>query len=252
MPSNTASFREPDDPAADPPAISAFGQFRPIRKLQGGHRNIVWLVEGSNGVFVAKSTRRTEAQLRWLSEPQAAARRAGFIVPPLIQAGNGRLAPQGWTLEPYLAGGGATAADMAGLLPALHAFHEAVKTLPQRPGFAALADLLIERHSGDIDLETLPPDLTMQLRRAWADVATEPQTVIHGDIGPQNSLITASGPALIDWDEARRDHAFLDQTALAELTRAQARAHQALEIASCWHLEPDHARALLARFSPFG
>lgn len=117
MPSNMASFRAPGVPAADGPGLSAFGSYRPIRPLAGGHRNAVWLVEGDAGILVAKSTRRSEEQLRWLSAPQAAARRAGFVVPALFASADGRLAPAGWTLEPFLPGPMADTADLARLAP---------------------------------------------------------------------------------------------------------------------------------------
>jgi hypothetical protein len=41
---------------------------------------------------------------------------------------------------------------------------------------------------------------------------------------------------------------FLDLRAAQDSTPDQNRAHLALEIACCWHLEPDHARRLLTRF----
>ena len=57
------------------PDLSGFGSFAVLRPLTGGHRAQVWLVGRGGDLFVAKSTRRTEDQLRWLAPLQAAARR---------------------------------------------------------------------------------------------------------------------------------------------------------------------------------
>ena len=249
MPSNTASFREPAGPTADRPDLSAFGTYFPLRPLAGGHRNAVWLTEGKDGLFVAKSTRRSEDQLRWLAAPQLAARRAGFVVPEMLSTWDGRFAPAQWTLEPFLPGPCAEQADLARLAPQIARFHAQTATLPQRPGFASLHDLAHKTRSGDLDLEVLPTDLCVALRSAWADVNDAPLCGIHGDIGRANIVMTDKGPALLDWDEARQDCAFLDGAAMTTLPPAQARAHLALEIASCWQPEPEHAQTLLRAFS---
>jgi Ser/Thr protein kinase RdoA (MazF antagonist) len=197
---------------------------------------------------VAKSTRRTEAQLRWLAPLHAAARAAGFQVPALHTAPSGQLSHHGWTLEPWVEGPAAHPADMRALAPHIRAFHSLCPPLPQRPGFASLPNLLTQTRSGDTDLAALPAEVLAHLRSTWAAVAHVPAQAIHGDLGPGNLILTVSGPCLIDWDEARVDLPFLDLIhATDQPTEAQA-AHLALEIASCWQAEPDHARDLLAAF----
>lgn len=230
-------------PTAAPPA-AALG-LRTRHRLTGGHRNTVWLCDGPNGALVAKPTRRTEAQLRWLAPLQAAARAAGFQVPALHPAPTGQLSHHGWTLEPWVEGSAARPADMHALAPQIRAFHTLCPPLPQRPGFVALPDLLTQTRSGDTDLTALPPQVLAHLRSAWAVVAHMPAQTIHGDLGPGNLILTASGPCLIDWDEARVDLPFLDLIHAADLPPAAQAAHCALEIASCWQAEPDHARSLL-------
>ncbi|MDR7125398.1 aminoglycoside phosphotransferase family protein [Pseudotabrizicola sp. 4114] len=233
-------------PEPAPPA--ALG-LHPRRRLTGGHRNTVWLCDGPDGPVVAKSTRRTEAQLHWLAPLHTAARTAGFLVPTLQQSPSGQLSHHGWTIEPWVQGRAAQAPDMAALVPRLRAFHAACPGLPQRPGFCSLPELITRTHSGDIDLTTLPADILPPLRNAWAAVADSPAQPIHGDFGPANVILTDHGPCLIDWDESRVDLPALDLIHAAPQPPEINRAHLALEIASCWHSEPDHARNLLVRFS---
>jgi aminoglycoside phosphotransferase (APT) family kinase protein len=231
--------------AATPSPPAALG-LHPRHRLTGGHRNTVWLCDGPDGVVVAKSTRRTEAQLRWLAPLHTAARAAGFLVPALHSSTSGQLLQHGWTLEDWVEGTFARPSDMPALAARLRAFHALCPSLPQRPGFATLADLMTLTRGGDIDLTVLPETVLFRLRSAWAAVASGPTQAIHGDLGPGNLLLTASGPCLIDWDEARVDFTFLDLVHATDLPPAELVAHCALEIASCWQAEPDRAHQLLA------
>ncbi|MFN4156093.1 MAG: phosphotransferase [Paracoccaceae bacterium] len=232
-------------PVSAPPA--ALG-LHPRQRLTGGHRNTVWLCDSPQGPVVAKSTRRTEEQLRWLAPLHQAARTAGFLVPTLQQSPSGHLLHQGWTIEPWVQGHTAHAPDMAALAPRVRAFHAACPALPQRPGFCTLPDLRTQTRSVDIDLTDLPAEILPQLRLAWATVADTPTQPIHGDLGPANVILTDDGPCLIDWDESRIDLPALDLIHSVAQPPEITRAHQALEIASCWQAEPGHARQLLTRF----
>ncbi|MFN7222492.1 MAG: phosphotransferase [Paracoccaceae bacterium] len=227
-----------------PPA--ALG-LHPRQRLTGGHRNAVWLCDGPDGAVVAKCTRRTEQQLRWLAPLHSAARAAGFHLPSLRPDSSGQLLQQGWTVEAWVEGP-APPTDMQALAPRIRAFHTSCPPLPQRPGFARLSDLLTQSTSGDVDLTALPADILRRLRRTWAAVADTPAQAIHGDLGPANLILTANGPCLLDWDEARVDLSFLDFIHAADQTSAAKAAHLAWEIASCWQAEPEHAQSLLARF----
>lgn len=230
------------------PDLSAFGAVRLIAPLAGGHRNQVWLAERAGAQLVAKSTRRDAAQLAWLAAPQAAARAAGFVVPGLIGAANGALVSQGWTLEPFLPGATFSDADLRAIAARIGQFHRLAAPIGQRPGFVTLPELADCDRGGDIDLHLLPADLAARLRAAWRAVAGARCQCLHGDLGPQNLIHTAQGPALIDWDEARVDCLFLES---GDPSPAEQAAHLAYEIASGWTSEPDYARRLAARLSPF-
>jgi hypothetical protein len=233
-----------------PPDLSAFGSFDLVRPLLGGHLHSVWLVADIKGHhWVAKSTGRDQPALDWLTPVQAAARRAGWIVPTLQRTADGLCAAGGWTLEPFVAGQLATPADITALASRIDAFHRAAVGLPQRPGAAALPDHMISDHLGDIDLTAMPPHLVAACRAAWAPFADWPTCAIHGDLGPGNVLLTPDGPALIDWDEARRDLPFLDLIYAGQPNAAMQRAHRAREIACGWQREPSHARHLARDFA---
>lgn len=232
------------------PDLSGFGSFSVLRPLTGGHRAQVWLVGRGGDLFVAKSTRRTEDQLRWLAPLQAQARRAGFVVPGLIPAASGQLSVGGWTLEPFLPGTPMMRSAFWRLVPKITVFQRLAAPIGQRPGFLSLPELMFSDSGGDIDLGALPKKLVPALRAAWAEVTHQPVCAIHGDLTPANMIQTDTGPALIDWDEARVDLRFLDRMALPGRSALEIRAHLAREIAVGWLYEPDHARALLQRFTP--
>lgn len=235
------------DTAKVPPDLSAFGAFQPLRRLIGGHRNSVWLAEGPNGLYVAKSTRRSAAALDWLTPFEAAARKCGFGVPaPLCVAG--QRVHQGWTLEPFVDGLSPTDAQMRALAPRIASLHQACPSLPQRPGFCSLPALLQADVGGDIDLRAMPNPVRVLCRKAWLPFAAARIRPIHGDLTAANVILSPQGPTLLDWDEARCDLAFFDAIALRGLTPDETAAHLAFEIASSWHLEPSHARHVLARF----
>ncbi|RUS60569.1 hypothetical protein EGN72_08285 [Pseudorhodobacter sp. E13] len=146
---------------ADRPELSGFGPFTPLRPLQGGHRNAVWLVAQGEVLWVAKSSARTEAALTWLQPLHRHARAAGFILPQMAQTATGQHLCNGWTLEPFVAGRAATAADLATVQPRLQQMHRhAGKDAPQagqRPGFTSARGFASgAAQGGDVDLTALP------------------------------------------------------------------------------------------------
>ncbi|MCF1710094.1 aminoglycoside phosphotransferase family protein [Tabrizicola sp. J26] len=237
----------------DPPDLSAFGTFRVLGPMVGGRRATVWRVEDDMGrLYVARSTRRSEAQLRWVLSLMRLARQAGFRVAPYRTTLSGAVAPAGWTLEPFLDGRGAGVAEMRALAPRIRAFHDLTAGIPQRPGFASCLDLVTGDRGGDVDLSLVPVDLATEMRATWEPFLGRPTAALHGDLGPGNVLMAVGGPALIDWDEARCDLPLHDLATGGELSVTEARAHLAFEIATSWRDEPDYARELLGQFRPVG
>ncbi|WP_321363420.1 phosphotransferase [uncultured Celeribacter sp.] len=229
------------------PPIHLWGLSAPLEPLGGGHRNAVFRTSELAQDLVFKSTRRTEAQLCWLTQVHDAAEAAGFTVPRLIPALDGQLAPEGWTCEPLIEGRPFQPEDLPQIADRVDAFHRNAKSLAQRPDFCSSRDLLTETSGGDVDLCALPADLLALCRKAWGALDGE-IGVIHGDLNAGNLIQTGAGPALIDWDEARRDNLAFDRlrTRPETATAAEKTAALAWEVACSWTLEPDHA-ALVAR-----
>ncbi|WP_223428598.1 phosphotransferase [Tateyamaria pelophila] len=213
------------------PSLGAWGLSGDLRPLPGGHRNRVLRV----GNYVLKTSRRSEAALQWLGDVQDVAATCGLDSPRLIRSAQGTLKVQGWTCEPFCDGVETSPSD---IFPQITAFHLHVARLPQRPVFASASDLLTGTSGADIDLSVMPTDLVQRLRDAWSQLPTQ-QVTVHADLNPSNILRDVHGAVtLIDWDEARRDASIFD---LGDVTEP---ARLAWEIACCWQIEPEHARAL--------
>lgn len=218
------------------PDLSAFGDLRLVRPLFGGHRNAVWLVDTAKGPAVAKSTRHGPAALAWLAPVQAVARTAGLIVPAFHPTGDGAIVSNGFTVEDYCEGPGFCARNMHKLAARLAAFRANMPALPQRPGMRSLPEWL------GVPMPFLPPDIAILCRAALLPFADHPVCPIHGDITPSNLILTANGPALIDWDEARCDLGFLDHVAISPPSLDEQRAHMAAEVINGWMVEPSYAQ----------
>ena len=215
-----------------------------IKPLQGGYRNTVLLVEQAGTLRVAKSTRRSEAAVRWTARAVQAAEKAGFVVPHFVPSRAGKLVEGGVTVESYVRGEPATKDDLTNALPLLQAFHATTQSFPQRPGFASTVELLRQTSGGDVDLAQMPAELVGTCRAAWQVLEGQPQSVIHGDLNVSNALKLSDGRfALLDWDEARVDASLFDTLALFEnVPERFERALLAWEVVVCWQVEPEHAR----------
>lgn len=236
-------------------ALLAWGGGEIIRPLQGGHRNLAFLVRIARQLRVAKTTRRSEAALRWLLPvfDIAETARVGLAVPRLITSQRGNVREQGWTLETFFEGEPAQPQHLAEMARLMGHFHEVTANLPQRPGFGSSQQLLHQFKGGDVDLKMMPKALVDVCRHHWHAFADTPQAVIHGDINPSNVVVTAEGTlALIDWDEARYDLTCFDEFAIRQqqggnLSAAEAAALAAWEVAVSWQLERDYAETVAAR-----
>ncbi len=230
--------------------LRAVGNTEYVCELEGGFRNQVLLLRFGAELVVAKSTRRSEAQLRWLLPVQAIARDAGFIVPEFLQL-NDRLLISGWTLEQFIGGTPLKESELADLKPGLECFHCLAEATAQRPGFASSGELLHVTAGGDVDLQQMPARLQTVCRRIWARFQMGKQTVIHGDLNTANILRTAEGQlALLDWDESRVDLAAFDLLNIPvrnTLSPSQKLLLDAWEVAVCWQVEPEYARRLAER-----
>ena len=203
-----------------------------LRPLPGGHRNHVFLVENAQGRFVAKTTRHSEAALRWLMPVLAVAVRCGLSPPMLCRRPDGRFAPGGVTLEPYVPGEPATWSDVLDLQPRVRRMHAWLSDTRARPG-QAIGTEVPHAHRG-------------ALARAYDRLSGSAFTVVHGDVTPSNVLCTANGLSLIDWDEARRDHPAFD-TPIPWQSASVLDLRLRREVVSGWLVEPDYARNLARR-----
>ncbi|MGA0541174.1 phosphotransferase [Neotabrizicola sp. VNH66] len=217
-------------------------------RLAGGHRNLAFRTLGLRQDVVFKSTCRTAEQLAWLRPVQDIARACGFVVPGLRESRDGRLAEEGWTCEPFIAGAPVLPGDLAALVPQIRAFHAASADLPQRPGFLSVRALLDRTAGGDVDLTALPAPFAARCRAAWQAVADREEAAVHGDLNPGNLILCPDGrTALIDWDECRRDLALFDLGALRPGDDDERMARLAWEVACSWQAEPEHGRRLAQR-----
>lgn len=217
------------------PPLGAWGLTGTPVPLPGGHRNVVLRV----GDYVLKTTRRSETALRWLGPVHDVARAVGLNAPGLVPDNRGWLVCDGWTCEPFCPGVPTPPGQIGAKIAA---FHAATRNIPQRPGFADAHTLLTAPRGGDIDLTRIPEPLVAQMRKAWAAMPSMPACIVHADLNPANILTAPDGTiTVLDWDEARRDHKGFDAI---EPDTATARARLAWEIACCWEIEPERARAL--------
>lgn len=232
-----------------PGRLAPHGDFKVLRQLEGGHRNLSLLVQRSDdALFVAKTTTRSDAALAWAARLQAQARQIGIETPVYIPAPNGTYTNNGLTLEPFVEGRPARAEDLASLRPSLARLRKATSNWPQRPGFASATALLSIETGGDVDLNLMPTHIAAACRAAWQKLAGRRETAIHGDLNPSNLLIGAGGqPILLDWDEARRDSPLFDLAALGYPSKVLAHAALAWEVAVGCQTEPAYAKSLAHR-----
>ncbi|MBU1307448.1 MAG: phosphotransferase, partial [Alphaproteobacteria bacterium] len=144
------------------------------------------------------------------------------------------------------------AADWRRVGDTLRQLHGLTAAWPQRPGWRASTDLLAADKGTRIDLTAMPAEAVARCRAAWARLAGQTMTVVHGNPGnPGNILLTGARVALIDWDEAHVDVPALDLVlphngggleGVALDTAQQASA--AWEAAVCW--KDDYAEKRLA------
>ncbi|MEM9475484.1 MAG: phosphotransferase [Pseudomonadota bacterium] len=228
------------------PPLARWGVSADLRPMAGGARNRVLRTVGLAPELVFKTTTRTDDAIGWLSAVHQAAEACGLRVPSYLPSLDGALVEDGWTCEPLIEGRSFAPGDMPKMAPMLAAFHRATASMGQRPGLRSSGDLLSERAGGDVDLGAMPDAVVLACRAAWANVAGSPEAVVHGDLTPANLIWSDAGPALLDWDECRRDLTLFDRVQVRGGTAEDERAVLAWEVACCWTREPARARRLAA------
>ena len=234
--------------------LAAWGDVVVVGPVGDGVRNHMVRVEADGRRCIARRGSRVGETLRWEVELLRHLRGRGVGVPQVVAAEDGRLWVGSTILMEEVEGSRLAEPRWSEITLALREVHAATPGWPQRPGFASSADLLAIDRGGDVDLAVMPGHAADRCRQAWALLPQDiPHTVVHGDPNPGNVISGGGGLVLIDWDEARVDHPWLDLGALGSelsaLPSAQAevahRAATAWEAATCWRHEPEYARQRL-------
>jgi Ser/Thr protein kinase RdoA (MazF antagonist) len=224
-----------------------------IRPLTGGVANDVWSVRVGGRVAVGRLGARSDADLAWETELLQHLDREGLMVPVPIPTTDGRLFVDGLVVMTFVEGRAPeTEADWRRVADALRQLHRLTQGWPQRPGWRSSTDLLHVETGTKIDLRAMPPEGVRRCRAAWARLIGRQTCVVHGNPNnPGNVRISASGVALIDWDESHVDVPDLDLALphnaadLADDARdIAAQAQAAWEAAVCW--DDEYARKRLA------
>lgn len=234
-------------------ALAAWGRSEVTGPLTGGNRNPVLEIRLDGRRLVARRSRRPPASLDWELGLLDHLAGHGLRVPGVVAALDGRRHVDGVVVQTWLDGSPPGPRDWPSVAATLARLHELTAGWPQRPGFASTRELLTAERGGDVDLAAMPAGAVAACRRAWARLDGRPAAVVHGDPGPSNIRVSAAGPGLLDWDEARVDYTDLDLADLpgsdlrpAQLAVARAAA-AAWEAANGWIIEPSYARRELAR-----
>ncbi len=227
------------------PPIEAWPGLDILDSLDGGSRVSTFRGEYAGIAVVVRRSLRSTAAIDWELELLDHLSHAGVRVPEIIPSVDGLRHVSGWHMYRYIPGRVAGHRDLATLHESAKQVHGATAGWTQRPGFRDAATLISRNRGGDIDLQAVPADLAARIRAAWEAVQPQPSAVVHGDLGPGNTIITPDGDvALIDWDEARADDPGFDTGITPKWRTAQL----AWEIATCWSKEPEYASNLASDF----
>lgn len=223
------------------------------QRVEAGVRNHLVRVVVDGRPAVARQGHRDGAALEWEVDLLDHLDVAGINVPRLLPASDGRRCVGNVVVMEEVQGDPLHPGRVGEIIDLLTKVHDAGGGWPQRPGFGSSLDLLTELVGGDVRLDAMPEEGVELCRRAWASLPEVAHTVVHGDPNPGNVLDTGTRLVLIDWDDSRVDHPWLDLAALgaehAGLTdndaRIAYRASVAWETATCWNTEPNYARERL-------
>ena len=224
-------------------ALGQWGQdVERLERLAGGVANDVWSLRLNGQRVVGRLGTRSDADLAWETTLLRHLDRSGLAVPLPIPTTDGRFFAAGLVVMTHVDGGPPeTAADWTRVASTLRQLHDATRNWPQRPGWRSSTDLLQAESGTRIDLRAMPDEAVMRCRAAWARVAGQTTSVVHGDPNPRNILMTAERVTLIDWDESHVDVSVLDLVLPHNAAGLDAQAHDiaaqasaAWEAAVCW------------------
>ncbi len=248
-----------------PAALAAWTGLDAIAPVIGGARNRVWQGVlrrpeppsglGPDGAVSIRISRRSGPSLAWELGLLDRLDRAGFRVPQVIAADDGRLEVDGVVVQAWLGGREPRDdEDWHRVAEELGRLHRLTTDHGQRPGCCPVTELAVRRRSVDADLDRVPPDVERTVVEVFAAVADVAVAVVHGDPGPGNIRIDDDGRVgLLDWDESRVDVVWHDLSnlgvaVLGPTDRARAeRLSDAWEAVNGWVAEPAYARRRLAR-----
>jgi Ser/Thr protein kinase RdoA (MazF antagonist) len=236
--------------------LTAWGDVELGEAMTGGNRSVVVSACLRGSRVVVRHGRRSEAALEWELDLMGRLRESGLVTPEVVPTLDGRRQVDEVNMLGFVQGRRPTTmADWERVAAYLVQLHELGRGVSQRPGFRSAGDLLTEERGGDVDLRVMPDGAVRRCRRAREALSGQPTTVVHGDPGASNVLITETDVVLVDWDEAWVDCPWFDLAALpdaasplhGEQQRLAARAADAWEAAVSWQLEPDYARRRLQK-----
>lgn len=170
-------------------------------------------------------------------------------MPEVVVADDGRWSVEGLVVQRKLIGREPTTrADWTVVGATLRQIHGLTTKYPQRPGCCIVTQLGERRVSGDADLDAVPPDVADVCIGVLGAATSAPVSVVHGDPGPTNILLSADRTVgLIDWDESRVDISEVDLAELpvpalpARARRAASLRAIAWETLNAWSLERQYA-----------
>lgn len=243
----------------DDDTLAAWGDVDLLRPASGGVRNAVWFAHVNGAPCVVRRSKRADAALVWELDVIEAVRNYGLGAPALIPTTAGERSFEGVVVHERVDGRPPVShGDWAAVAEYLATLHSRLRNVEQRPGFRSSVDLLATEAGGDVDLSHMPNEAGARCRAAWARLRGRDTSLIHGDPGKDNILVTAEGVVLVDWDESRVDAALLDLAALPEGVSplddeerwVATQAASAWGAAVSWRVEPDYARKRLAEVAP--
>lgn len=177
--------------SAKRPNVAAWKNLELGPRLPGGARNPVYRARRGHTDLVVRVSGRSDASLDWELDLLAELTKHGLTVPQTLPTDDGRRHSDGILVQEFIPGvAPQNAADRQRVVRTLQVVHSITRNWPQRPGFASATSLLTSERGGDVDFGTMPAGAADVIRNSWGPLLEEPESVVHGDVGAGNVLIT--------------------------------------------------------------